>query len=158
MTDSLVVCFAAAFAAHAKELNNPIPKSPLLFLKPPSCIITKGQLVKVPRQTQAQATARAGQCDRKLVAHAVVVSVCFIAGCTNLHHEVELGVIIGKRGTDIPVASAMDHVSGYLLCLDMTARELQEIAKKEGEPWSTAKGSAHRLREWSKRLQRSVRD
>lgn len=37
-------------SAHAKELNNPIPKSPLLFLKPPSCIITKGQLVKVPRQ------------------------------------------------------------------------------------------------------------
>ena len=54
-------------------------------------------------------------------------------------------MIIGKRGTDIPVASAMDHVSGYLLCLDMTARELQEIAKKKGEPWSTAKGSdAHR--------------
>lgn len=71
--------------------------------------------------------------------------LCLIpsAGCTNLHHEVELGVIIGKRGTDIPVASAMDHVSGYLLCLDMTARELQEIAKKKGEPWSTAKGSGH---------------
>jgi acylpyruvate hydrolase len=62
------------------------------------------------------------------------------AGCTNLHHEVELGVIIGRRGTDISVESAMSHVSGYMVCLDMTARELQEIAKKRGEPWSTAKG------------------
>lgn len=62
------------------------------------------------------------------------------AGCTNLHHEVELGVVIGKRGTDITVENAMSHVSGYMVCLDMTARELQEKAKKAGEPWSTAKG------------------
>lgn len=62
------------------------------------------------------------------------------AGCTNLHHEVELGVVIGKRGSDISVADAMSHVSGFMVCLDMTARELQEKAKKAGEPWSTAKG------------------
>lgn len=37
------------FSGHAKELNNPIPKSPLLFLKPPSSIITQGQTVKLPR-------------------------------------------------------------------------------------------------------------
>jgi acylpyruvate hydrolase len=62
------------------------------------------------------------------------------AGCTNLHHEVELGVLIGKRGTDISSENAMSHVSGFVLALDMTAREIQEVAKKRGEPWSVAKG------------------
>ena len=90
--------------AHAKELNNPIPKSPLLFLKPPSSIITKGQMVKLPRQSTATHTARRMVIERatnltKLAAahfdrRAVVVVIP--AGCTNLHHEVELGVIIGR--------------------------------------------------------------
>ena len=63
------------------------------------------------------------------------------AGCTNLHHEVELGVIIGRGGSDIAAGDAMSHVAGYVVALDMTARELQEVAKKRGEPWSVAKGS-----------------
>ncbi|ODM87927.1 hypothetical protein Ocin01_18754, partial [Orchesella cincta] len=56
-------------------------------------------------------------------------------GCTSLHHEIELGV-----GTDIPEGSAMNHVAGYVLALDMTARDFQNIAKKKGNPWDLAKG------------------
>lgn len=59
---------------------------------------------------------------------------------TELHYEVELGVVIGKEGRDIPQSLAMSHVAGYALALDMTARNLQNEAKKKGHPWSVAKG------------------
>jgi len=56
------------------------------------------------------------------------------------HHEIELGVVIGKGGRDIPESAAEDHVSGYTLAIDMTARNVQEEVKKKGLPWTTAKG------------------
>ncbi|KAF9462720.1 mitochondrial protein [Collybia nuda] len=56
------------------------------------------------------------------------------------HHEVELGLIIGKRGRDISQADAESHVAGYTLAVDMTARNLQDKVKKQGLPWSAAKG------------------
>lgn len=60
--------------------------------------------------------------------------------CSELHYEVELGVVIGKEGKNIPESSAMSHVGGYTLALDMTARDIQSEAKKKGYPWSVAKG------------------
>ncbi|KAJ3020928.1 UNVERIFIED_CONTAM: hypothetical protein HDU68_009894 [Siphonaria sp. JEL0065] len=57
-----------------------------------------------------------------------------------LHHEIELGVVIGEGGRDIPAANAFKHIEGYTLAIDCTARDLQDKAKKEGKPWSTAKG------------------
>ncbi|CAG8473149.1 5095_t:CDS:2 [Funneliformis mosseae] len=60
-------------------------------------------------------------------------------GCV-VHHEVELGVVIGKGGRDIRKSEAMDYVEGYALGIDMTARNLQDAAKKNGLPWSAAKG------------------
>lgn len=62
------------------------------------------------------------------------------AKCTELHYEVELGVVIGTGGKNIQEASAMSHVGGYTLALDMTARSIQNEAKKKGHPWSVAKG------------------
>ncbi|KAJ7772936.1 hypothetical protein DFH07DRAFT_866117 [Mycena maculata] len=56
------------------------------------------------------------------------------------HHEVELGVVIGKGGRDIPQADAESYVAGYALAVDMTARNLQDQVKKRGLPWSAAKG------------------
>lgn len=58
---------------------------------------------------------------------------------TELHHEIELGVVVGQRGRDVHRDSAMQHVAGYVLALDMTARNLQAIAKAKGQPWSVAK-------------------
>lgn len=49
-------------------------------------------------------------------------------------------MIIGKGGSDISREDAMSHVSGYVVTLDMTSRELQTLAKKAGEPWSVSKG------------------
>jgi len=56
------------------------------------------------------------------------------------HHEVELGVVIGKDGRDISQANADVHIAGYTLAVDMTARNLQDKVRKEGLPWSAAKG------------------
>ncbi|ESK85609.1 mitochondrial protein [Moniliophthora roreri MCA 2997] len=56
------------------------------------------------------------------------------------HHEVELGLVIGKRGRDLTQANAEEHIAGYALAVDMTARNVQEQVKKRGLPWSTAKG------------------
>lgn len=53
---------------------------------------------------------------------------------------VELGVIIGKGGRDIAASSAMNHVAGYCLAIDYTARNMQEVVKKKGLPWSAVKG------------------
>jgi len=57
-----------------------------------------------------------------------------------VHHEVELGVVIGKNGRDIPKADAESYIAGYALAIDMTARNVQDFVKKKGLPWSTAKG------------------
>ncbi|KAI8097354.1 uncharacterized protein BX664DRAFT_292855 [Halteromyces radiatus] len=60
-------------------------------------------------------------------------------GC-EVHHEIELAVVIGKTGRDIKKEDAMNHIAGYALAIDMTARNVQNEAKKKGLPWSTAKG------------------
>ncbi|KAH9048190.1 hypothetical protein EDB84DRAFT_1610035 [Lactarius hengduanensis] len=56
------------------------------------------------------------------------------------HHEVELGLVIGKTGRDISEANAEEHIAGYALAIDMTARNLQEEVKRKGLPWSAVKG------------------
>ena len=57
-----------------------------------------------------------------------------------LHHEVELGVVIGRKCKNVSMAEALDYVLGYLLALDITARDIQSEAKEKGWPWSIAKG------------------
>ncbi|TIC07616.1 hypothetical protein E3Q08_00606 [Wallemia mellicola] len=56
------------------------------------------------------------------------------------HHEVELGVVIGQTGRDISQNDALSHIAGYSLGIDMTARNIQDVIKKKGLPWSTLKG------------------
>ena len=56
-----------------------------------------------------------------------------------MHHEVELVVALKSGGTNIPIANALDHVWGYAVSLDMTRRDLQGEAKKQGRPWEIGK-------------------
>ncbi|EKM82346.1 hypothetical protein AGABI1DRAFT_111004 [Agaricus bisporus var. burnettii JB137-S8] len=56
------------------------------------------------------------------------------------HHEVELGIVIGKTARDIPASQANAFIAGYTLAVDMTARNLQDKVRKAGLPWSAAKG------------------
>jgi fumarylpyruvate hydrolase len=62
---------------------------------------------------------------------------------SNVHFELEMVVAIGKGGSDISVESALNHVYGYALGLDMTRRDLQGEAKKAGRPWEIGKAFEH---------------
>ena len=58
---------------------------------------------------------------------------------SDVHHEVEIAVVLRSGGTDIPVEQALDHVYGYAIALDMTRRDLQGEQKKLGRPWEIGK-------------------
>lgn len=58
---------------------------------------------------------------------------------SDVHHEVEMAVMLKSGGNNIPVGSALDHVFGYALSLDMTRRDLQGEQKKMGRPWEIGK-------------------
>lgn len=98
------------YVAHAQELSNPVPASPFWFLKPASAIVPSGAEHR-----------------------------CF-PGRQESHHEVELGVIIGVPARRVSPESALEHVAGYCLALDMTDRAGQNVAKSEGKPWAACKG------------------
>ncbi|MCR9107974.1 fumarylacetoacetate hydrolase family protein [Marivita sp. XM-24bin2] len=62
---------------------------------------------------------------------------------SDVHHEAEMLVALKSGGRNISVSSALDHVFGYGLALDMTRRDLQGIAKKAGRPWEIGKAFEH---------------
>jgi acylpyruvate hydrolase len=105
-----ILCIGRNYAEHAKEMKADIPENPVVFLKPPSALISTGEKVIIPR-----------------ISH-------------DLHHEVELVLLIGKGGKNIPRTSAMEHIAGFGVGLDMTLRDVQADAKKKGLPWTVAKG------------------
>lgn len=90
-----IVCVGRNYADHAKELDNPVPDIPLLFLKPPSAVIAHGEKIVLPPQSR------------------------------QVDHEGELTVVVGKRGRWIPAERALDFVFGYTIANDVTARDLQ---------------------------------
>lgn len=61
-------------------------------------------------------------------------------GLGAVHHEIELAVCIGREGRQIPESEASECVAGYGLALDLTLRDVQAEAKKNGTPWAIAKG------------------
>lgn len=106
-----IVAVGRNYRDHCAELNNSVPTTPMLFMKPPSAYLQEGQgPILIPR------------------------------GCQSLHHEVELAVVIGSVCRDVTEAAVMSHVAGYALTLDMTARDIQEKCKSKGHPWEIAKG------------------
>jgi uncharacterized protein (TIGR00369 family) len=98
------------YAEHIREMGNVPTVAPVLFLKPPSALVHDGGTVTLP------------------------------TGMGEVHHEVELVAVIGRPGRAIPEHEALDHVLGYAVGLDLTLRDLQNEAKKKGEPWDLAKG------------------
>jgi fumarylpyruvate hydrolase len=73
------------------------------------------------------------------VAEGTTGEIPYPAGTSNLHYEIELVAAIGIGGANIKAADAMKHVWGYAVGLDMTRRDLQGVAKKEGRPWEIGK-------------------
>ncbi|KZF25917.1 fumarylacetoacetate hydrolase domain-containing protein 1 [Xylona heveae TC161] len=108
-----IVAIGRNYADHIKELNNAAPKQPFFFLKPPSSILLPGQ----------------GPILRP--------------SGVSLHYEVELGLVMGKGLRNLDPQdeeTALSSIGGYLVSIDMTARNVQDEAKKKGLPWSIAKG------------------
>lgn len=105
-----ILCLGRNYAEHAKEMNAELPVEPVVFLKPATAIVPDGGTILLP------------------------------AISNDVHHEVELVVVIGRGGKRIDEAHALEHVAGYAIGLDMTLRDVQSAAKKKGLPWSVAKG------------------
>lgn len=105
-----IFCVGQNYAEHAKEMGSSVSDTPVIFLKPSNAIIDDGEPIILPSLS------------------------------ANVHHEVELTVLIGKPGRNIPTSEARNHVAGYGIGLDMTMRDVQLAAKKAGQPWSIAKG------------------
>jgi 2-keto-4-pentenoate hydratase/2-oxohepta-3-ene-1,7-dioic acid hydratase in catechol pathway len=91
-----VFCLGQNYAAHAAESGNPPPTAPIYFTKPPTTVIGPGEAIPFPTGLT-----------------------------TRLDWEVELGVVIGLGGRDIPEARALDYVFGYTVFNDVSARDLQ---------------------------------
>ena len=106
-----IFCVGRNYAAHTREMGgDPDREVPFFFTKPADAVLTGGGDMPYP------------------------------PGTSDLHHEMEMVVALGRGGKDIPETSALDCVWGYAAGLDMTRRDLQAQAKKEGKPWDMAKG------------------
>lgn len=104
-----IVCVGRNYAAHAAELDNPLPEAPLLFIKPATAAVPLDQPLQLP------------------------------AGQGAVHHELELALLIGAEVRDGTPAQALAAVAGIGLALDLTLREVQEQLKRQGHPWERAK-------------------
>ena len=107
-----VVCVAKNYADHAAEMNSSVPSRPTFFLKPNTSLCDFAGPLQFPL-------------DRGAV-----------------HHEIELGVVIGQRisrSDRIPEKA----IAGYVLAIDLTLRDLQTQLRQQGHPWEASKGFAN---------------
>ncbi len=108
-----IFCIGRNYADHAKELNNPIPKSPLIFMKPTTALLIKNRHFFYPELSK------------------------------DIHYEGEVVLKIGKNGRHIQPEFALSYINGIGFGLDFTARDLQQRCKENGHPWEIAKGFDH---------------
>jgi fumarylpyruvate hydrolase len=106
-----VFCVGRNYAEHALEMGgDPNREPPFFFAKPADAVIPAQGEVPYPTLT------------------------------SDLHHEIELVAAIGTGGDNISPDNALSHVWGYGVGVDLTRRDLQAVAKKQGRPWDWAKG------------------
>ena len=109
-----IFCVGRNYAAHAREMGrDPDREPPFLFMKPADAVVDDGSTIPYPPQT------------------------------SNFHYEIELVVAIAVGGTDIPVETALEHIYGYGIGIDLTRRDLQLQARDLGRPWDWGKGFDH---------------
>ncbi|MGD8458383.1 MAG: fumarylacetoacetate hydrolase family protein [Anaerolineales bacterium] len=101
-----IICIGRNYIAHAEEHEAEVPETPLIFLKPPSSIIGHGETIFLPPQSN------------------------------QVEHEAELAIVIGKTGRWISAENSLDHILGYTVANDVTARDLQ---RRDGQ-WTRGKG------------------
>ena len=105
-----IICIGRNYAEHAKELNNPVPSSPVVFMKPPSALLVNNKPFYYPEFTQ------------------------------DLHHEVVIVLKVGKNGRHVQPEFAKEYYPEIGLGIDFTARDVQKRLKEKGHPWEIAKG------------------
>jgi len=104
-----VVCVGRNYADHAKELNNPVPTEPILFIKPVTSLVPLEEPFDIP------------------------------AGLGAVHFETELAVLIGETLTQADEQRAQRAIAGIGVGLDLTLREVQDQLKQKGHPWEKSK-------------------
>jgi len=104
-----VIAIGRNYAEHAKELNNPVPTVPVIFLKPDTAVLK----------------------DNKPFYHPDFSS--------DIHHEIELVLKISKEGKHISEKFASNYYEEIGLGVDFTARDIQQRHKEKGLPWELAK-------------------
>lgn len=105
-----IICIGRNYSAHAKELNNPIPSEPVIFLKPDTALLAKRQAFFIPDFSN------------------------------DVHYEAELVVRIDRVGKNIAEKFTHKYYSQLTIGVDFTARDLQKKLKEKGLPWEKAKG------------------
>lgn len=109
-----IYCVGRNYVEHAQEMGATGREAPFFFMKPADAVLP--------------------------VPEGAIGQMAYPSQTANLQHEIELVIAIGKGGADIAAATALQHVWGYAIGLDMTRRDLQSEAKKLGRPWCTGKG------------------
>ncbi len=105
-----IYCVGRNYAAHAREMGaDPDREPPFYFMKPADAVARNGGTIPYPPRTK------------------------------KLHYEIELAVAVGKAGKDIKPSRAQDHIFGYAVGIDLTRRDLQDVAKEKRRPWDTGK-------------------
>lgn len=104
-----IICVGRNYPEHAKELGNEVPEFPIIFLKPASNLAYDGNEIVYPNYSN------------------------------EMHHEVELVLLIGKLIKNATEDEAEKSIIGYGVGLDMTLRDLQTQLKSKGHPWTLAK-------------------
>ncbi len=105
-----IICIGRNYREHARELNNPVPDEPLVFMKPESALLLNNRPFFIPEFSN------------------------------NLHHELELVVRINRLGKHIDHNFAHRYYNQITLGIDFTARDLQDRLRAEGKPWEISKG------------------
>ncbi|MGO4736565.1 fumarylacetoacetate hydrolase family protein [Bosea sp. 2KB_26] len=109
-----IYCVGRNYAAHTIEMGgDPNREAPFFFQKNPDSVVLDGADFPYPPRS------------------------------SNVHHEIEMVVALARGGKDIPVETALEHVYGYAVGLDMTRRDLQDECKKAGRPWEIGKAFEH---------------
>lgn len=104
-----IVALGRNYVEHARELGNEATEDPPIFFKPPSSIVGPEEAIVIPPESR------------------------------EVHHEVELAVVIARRGVRVPAEHALDLVGGYTVLNDVTARDLQREDIQRRRPFDRAK-------------------
>ena len=104
-----IFCIGRNYVAHAQELGNEVPTSPVIFMKPSASLLADGKNFNIPSFTK------------------------------DLHYEGELVLRVSKQGKNLKAVNVIDYCDAITVGIDFTARDLQAKLKEKGLPWEKAK-------------------